>query len=199
MTDDELRQRLAALDPVHPDRSPAPMPGPRAHEILEQAMTQLDDDTRTAPKSRKGLALLAAAAGIVALGIAGVVLTSGEDGDDPATAPTTLALTAAPFDPLTSSCLPFDASTLATFPVAFAGTATTIEGGTVTLDVDRWYRGGDADLVLLDAGPIAALDGVDFAVGTRYLVTAEGGAVTSCGFSGPAGPELEQAYEGAFS
>ena len=30
-------------------------------------------------------------------------------------------------------------------PVALAGTVTALEPGQVTLDVDRWYRGGTAD------------------------------------------------------
>ena len=45
---------------------------------------------------------------------------------------------------------------------------------------------------------VAALDGVDFVVGTRYLVTAVDGVVTSCGLSGPATPEFEQIFTDVF-
>ena len=44
----------------------------------------------------------------------------------------------------------------------------------------------------------AALDGVDFGQGQRYLLTATGGVVNGCGFSGPATPELERAFDEAF-
>jgi hypothetical protein len=70
----------------------------------------------------------------------------------------------------------------------------------ITIDVDRWYRGGDADLVTIgiqDSSTVA-LDGVDFQEGERYLVTATNGVINGCGFSGPATPELEQAFEEAF-
>ncbi len=38
-----------------------------------------------------------------------------------------------------------------------------------------------------------------FRVGERYLVTATDGTVNGCGFSGPATPELERAFEEAFA
>ena len=76
-----------------------------------------------------------------------------------------------------------------------------IEPRRVTLEVDRWFRGGDADLVTIgiqDANSVA-LDGVDFVEGERYLVTATHGIVNGCGYSGPATPEFEQAFDEAFT
>jgi hypothetical protein len=84
--------------------------------------------------------------------------------------------------------------------VALAGTVTALEPGQVSLDVDRWYTGGSADRVTI-AVPVnnsAALDGVDFREGERYLLTATDGTVNGCGFSGPASAELESAYGAAF-
>ena len=81
---------------------------------------------------------------------------------------------------------------------AFAGTVTAVEANTVTLEVDRWYT-GDANqpgVVVLAAGtdvPVA-LDGVEFLVGERYLVTTLGGEVLICGISAPASPDLEALY-----
>jgi len=100
-----------------------------------------------------------------------------------------------------SSCLPFDVATLAGMSPAFAGTVTSVDGGKVVLDVDRWYAGGEAEQVLLsqpDATTSAALDGVTFEEGERYLVTAAQGTVNGCGYSGPATPELEAAFDQAF-
>lgn len=86
-------------------------------------------------------------------------------------------------------------------PVAFARTVSAITAEAVTLDVDHWYKGGDADVVAVtrpDGQSSAALDGVDFQRGTRYLVTATGGVVNGCGYSGEATPEFEAAYRQAF-
>jgi len=44
----------------------------------------------------------------------------------------------------------------------------------------------------------AALDGVDFRTGGRYLIASTNGIVNGCGFSGEATPELEAAYAEAF-
>ncbi len=85
-------------------------------------------------------------------------------------------------------------------PVALAGTVTEVQPEQVTVDVDRWYRGGDADVVTIavQSGNSVALDGVDFRQGERYLITATDGTVNGCGFSGPATPDLEQAFDQAF-
>jgi hypothetical protein len=95
----------------------------------------------------------------------------------------------------------FDVAILRGMPVAFAGTVSDISADTVTLDVDRWYKGGSAGQVAVTVASgqsSAALDGVDFAVGKSYLVAAADGTVSGCGLSGPASPELESAYDEAF-
>jgi hypothetical protein len=116
-------------------------------------------------------------------------------GGGTADAPTAVTYPLTPFDPALSSCIPItDAPPPGTDAVAFGGTVTAIEGDRVVLDVDVWYQNGEADQVELVAGadmPSAALDGVDFVPGTRYLVTVVDGAVGICGYSGPASPELE--------
>jgi hypothetical protein len=98
--------------------------------------------------------------------------------------------------------VPFEVRYLAKMSPAFAGTVVTVGEDSVVLDVDRWYTGGDADRVQLEArgGDAVALGyGVDFAEGERYLVTAAEGTVNGCGYSGPATPELERAFDTAFS
>ena len=157
-----------------------------------------------APPSRwRRTGLVAAAAAVAAVAI-GVAVSGGDpagDGPGSSDAPTTLALTVQGGDAVSSSCMMFDVAVLRGMSPALAGTVTSIDGGTVTLDVDRWYRGGDADRVTVSqpgAQTSAALDGVAFEEGKRYLLTAAQGVVNGCGYSGPATPELEKAYAEAF-
>jgi hypothetical protein len=138
---------------------------------------------------------------VLVLGASAVLATSGDDPAPQADKPTTLAL-ALPDTSVASSCIAFDVAFLREMPVAFAGTVTDVSADTVTLDVDRWYKGGSADQVAVSLAPgqtSAALDGVEFAKGESYLVAASDGTVSGCGFSGPASAELESAYGEAFS
>lgn len=72
----------------------------------------------------------------------------------------------------------------------------------MALDVDRWYKGGNADQITIalppgDISP-ALIPGVDFVQGKSFLVTAVEGTVVGCGFSGPAPPELTKICDEAF-
>ena len=98
------------------------------------------------------------------------------------------------------SCLAFDPAVLADMPVAFEGTATAVEGDSVRLDVDRWFKGGETDEVVLLApqGLEALIAGIPFEVGGQYLVSATDGQVNYCGFSGESTPELLAGFEAAF-
>ena len=213
LSDDELRARLARLDPA-PAGSPVdPVTSPRAQDLVERAMQTPETQTVPTPdpadelaarRRRPWLIPAAAAAALVAAVVATVLVISGGGatpaGNGSTEDPTTLALSVGPSDAM-NSCIMFDVAYLAEMPVALAGTVTAIEPRRVTLEVDRWYRGGDADLVTIgvqDTNSVA-LDGVEFVEGERYLVTATDGVINGCGFSGPATPELEQAFEQAFS
>jgi len=100
----------------------------------------------------------------------------------------------------TAMCLAFDPAILADMPVAFEGTATAVDGDRVTLEVDHWFTGGDADEVVLNApqGLEALIGGVAFEVDQQYLISATDGNVNYCGFSGPATAELRAGFEAAF-
>jgi hypothetical protein len=103
---------------------------------------------------------------------------------------------------LAGKCAMPSAETLATFDTAFAGTVTSIDGGTATLEVDQWYAGEEASTVTVDAPGDDLQDllmAVDFQEGASYLVSADGDRVSLCGFSGEQSPELEALYAEAFS
>ncbi|MCW2544364.1 MAG: hypothetical protein JWM40_1916 [Frankiales bacterium] len=205
MNDDELRNRLARLDPqaaIPVD----PFTSPRAQDLLERSMTTTElihDDPSAPPPNRRWLAMAAAATVAVAGIVAAVVMTNGGSPAAPAKK-TTLALHAPggarPGPPGINSCIRFDVELLKAEPVAFAGTVTDVQPGTVTLDVTKWFKGGTADQVTVttpDSSNVA-LEGVAFTKGEDVLVSAFDGTVVSCGFSGPDDPTLRTAYENAF-
>jgi hypothetical protein len=202
MSDDDLRARLARVDPVRRVDVAALVESRSAEEIRERAMQTIEAPPAAPPRRRRTPVLLGAAAAAVAVAVAGGVLAtrdSGGSGLTPAPAVTTLALQTQDNTSM-QSCIAFDVAILRDMPVAFGGTVTSVEADTVTLDVDRWYRGGSADRVTVSSpnGAMVSIEGVEFAAGTRYLVTATDGVVNACGFSGPATAELEQAYGEAF-
>jgi hypothetical protein len=150
-------------------------------------------------RSRARWLLAGAAAAVVAGALALSLTTGDDDGDGDVVAQPALELSLGAQDAM-ASCLAVDAATLSMMPAAFAATATEVDGELVTLDVDRWYTGGDAEVVQLRAtsGQAALIAGFDFAVGERYLISASEGAVSFCGFSGPATPELSAIFDEAF-
>ena len=207
MTDnDDLRARLAGIDPVSWGGAVDPSPTPTTAEIAEivEHIMQTVDHTpatrerRTHTSWRRTGLLAAAAVTAAAAGIGGFLAPWG--GEPTAQPSSTLALSSAPSDVM-ASCAVFDVAVLRRMPVAFAGTATAVDPDLVTLRVDRWYTGGDAErvTVTVPAGQRSvALDGVEFIDGQQYLVTATDGAVNGCGMSGPRSPELERAFAEAF-
>jgi len=204
MSDEELRARLSRLDPASAGIPVDPVTSPRARSLMERAMTAPVQTPSTAPAEtpsrRRPLWLLAAAALVLVAAVSGALLLGGGEGSGPSREPTPLALDLPAAD-ASMSCVMFDVAVLAEMPVAFGGTVTAIEGGQVSLDVARWYRGGTAERVTIAVPPqqtSAALDGVDFRTGEQYLITATDGTVNGCGFSGPASAELESAYDQAF-
>lgn len=209
--EDDLRARLSAIDPQRPDRVadgasvPSTTSSALTAEMKERVMETMDKaDAMPESPTRQGrpgpLAVAAAAVLVAVIGIGGWWASSH---DDPAVRPAPaapLALSVGPGDAMTS-CIRFDVAILADMPVAFAATATTVGGNSLTLHVDRWYTGGSAETVTVDVPSgqtSAALDGVDFVQGERYLLTATNGTVNGCGYSGSATPQLEKAFAEAF-
>jgi hypothetical protein len=198
--DDELRARLRRLDPAG-DLPVDPVTSPRAASSMERAVHTLEPTPVSRAPWRTRLLAGAAVLGAAAAVTAGVLLTGTDEDSAPADAPSTLVLDL-PAPDATASCLPFDVATLAGMSPAFAGTVVEVDEDSVLLDVDRWYAGGDAERVELAArgGDAVALGyGIDFLRGERYLVTAAQGTVNGCGYSGPATPEFERAFDEAFT
>lgn len=204
--DDDLRDRLARLDPARrPPLAEAIVSRTAAQDIRERVMQTIDTaeptTTPDAARPRRRLWAVAGAAAAVAAVVAGVALTTGGGAQAPERAPTTLTLKAGGDGTSMASCVPVEAQYMRDMPVAFGGTVTAVTGSTVTIDVDRWYRGGDADVVTLtnDTAANVSIDGVEFVPGERYLVTATDGTVNACGFSGPATPDLQRIFDEAFA
>ncbi|WP_193613329.1 hypothetical protein [Nocardioides lijunqiniae] len=225
MNDDELQQRLRAIDPAS-DLTPADPD--RVARLLEDTMnTDLTDTSapgtpgtpeqesrNDGTRNRSPLTWLVAAAAVLIAGV-GVFSLLGNDPErddaptaapsasasvDPgSTAPSVTELGAPP--PAAGRCMVPTAEALSTAQVAFSGTVQSVEAGVVTLVPDRFYTGEATELVEVRATPdeLTALVGaVSFEEGRRYLVSATDGQVTVCGFSGPLSPNLEALYVEAF-
>lgn len=98
-------------------------------------------------------------------------------------------------------CAVPNARVLSSMDVAFEGTVTRADATSTTLEVERWFAGGDTDLVTVVTPSQELRDrgmAVDFQQGKTYLVSASDGAVSLCGFSAETSPELEATYEQAF-
>jgi hypothetical protein len=197
---DQLRRRLARLDPMHPGVGTEPLTTESSRILLEEIMsTPVTEQTPAAPekKPNRWLVGVAAAAALV-LAVGGAIALIG-GGEDPVASGPPVELTAGGEDPM-AMCIVFSVEELAKAPLAFEGTVSSVEGETITLDVDQWFKGGDASQVVLHApaGMEALIAGIPFEAGSQYLITAYDGNVNYCGFSGPSTPELRTAYEQAF-
>jgi hypothetical protein len=226
VNDDELQQRLRAIDPAS-DLTPADPA--RVARLLEDTMhTDLTDTSTDGTDGTDGTAeqrshrtrhrgpltwmVAAAAVLIAAVGVFSLLgndperdhapsaAPSATDTVDPGTtAPSVTELGAPP--PANGRCMVPTAEALATAQVAFSGTVQSVAADVVTLVPDRFYAGEATEAVEVRAAPdqLTALVGaVAFEEGRRYLVSATDGQVTVCGFSGPFSPDLEALYVEAF-
>lgn len=226
MNDDQLRDRIARLDPMPDGASIDPVSSPMARALLEDIMQNTPAAPTEQPRRTGGsrpiwriAGIAAAVVAVVAVGAA--VVTSGGDGDDEIAITTTapdadptpteptptepikakvLDLTA-PGEDLMASCAVLDPTVLSQAPIAFKGTVTMAENGVVQLTIDEAYKGTDAQAATLSSpeGMEALIGGVEWAVGEQYLVSAYDGVVSYCGQTGPATPELQAIFDAAFA
>ncbi len=139
---------------------------------------------------------------LMALAAMGSVLAGcGGDAADPATAPTPTTTATVTAEPVAGRCAAPSADNLAKADFAFDGTVTAVADDAVTLTVDHWYAGEEADVVEVQA-PSADLAGllqvVEFKKGGRFLVAGHGSAVLPCGLSGAYSDDLADLYQQAF-
>jgi hypothetical protein len=215
--DDDLRALLRGGDPAG-SLSPA---DPAALESLLEDIMSADLDIRPAesdllPRRRTRTTWLVAAAAVAAIAAGGAFAVTGLTGDDAGapqadhsstTTPKGNAGIAGQTTQLTTNsaqgrCAVLTPVVLSQFDQAFAGTVTAVEGDTVTFQTTDVYQGQVGETVTLTAPPAAitkVLGGAPaFQVGQSYLVPAYQGAVSMCGYSGPAAGGLEQVYKEAF-
>jgi hypothetical protein len=194
MSDDDLRHRMSASNPIRTSQPVDPVTSDRARELMEGIMSTSTIERRTEERPKRRIVTAIAAALVIVVGIGAFVATRGSQTD---TAP--LALTAEDGTTM-ASCIRFDVDILAGMTPAFAGTVTELTDSVATLDVDRWYTGGDATTVEIQYQPgFQSLIGTpNLEVGQRYLITAANGNVNGCGYSGPATADLEAAFDKAF-
>ncbi|HJQ77151.1 MAG TPA: hypothetical protein VJ948_07795 [Acidimicrobiia bacterium] len=197
---DELRERLARLDPMHPHVPTESTTSESSREMMEMIMSTPVKETESQRAAKQPWFYGAAAAAALMVAVAGGLFLGG-GGEDPIASGPPLELTAGGED-ITSMCIAFSPEELEKVAeIAFAGTVTAVNGDEVTLTVDSWYRGGDAAEVVLNApqGMEALIGGIPFEVGDQHLISAQNGNVNYCGFSGPATPEYAAAFEQAFA
>ena len=214
--DPQLRALLGQSDPA---RSLTPADPEGLARLLEDTMatpTSSDLETRTDlpqpstdPRRRGPLAWLVAAAAVATIAGGGYAVVSSMQDDStvheaghsagPDAEPVVVTLEAP--TAVAAKCAVPTPALLATAEVAFAGTVTAINGDTVTITPSETYAGQSADQIeVVGLRPdLRALGGQpDFQVGGTYLVSATGGQVSACGFSGETSPELQSLYDLAF-
>ena len=147
-------------------------------------MTDIQHTSAAAP-SRRPLALFGGLAAVGALALA-IAFGPGLG----AQAPGPIAANPTPSENPAAgggmaSCLAYDPASLPTFDIVFDGTVTAIDGEQVTFDVIDGWKGVDGRITLTTPDTDIALIGPmpDFAVGARYLVSAAGSNINTCGFT----------------
>ncbi|HEX6150831.1 hypothetical protein [Nocardioides sp.] len=216
MTDRERDELFVRLRDADPSSSLPPADPAGVARLLEDAMSHdtMTETRGTGTRGRSPLTWLVAAAAVALIVAAGVFALLPRGGDQPSVAspdPTASDPTAS--EPTVTEltmpaaaagrCMVPTAQMLGSAAYAFDGTVTGIDAGVVTLEVDRWYAGGESDLVQVDQAS-ADLNALTlapiFEAGGRFLVAGtEDGSVMVCGFSGPYTAELADLYTKAFA
>ncbi len=219
---DELYARIRAADPAA-GHGVSPTSPTSIRDLREQTMNSTDPNATgpntTGPNTtgpsptggpdnesghdRRRSPWLVAAAVVAVLslagaGVAGVLTRGDQDGLAGSKPSVVLAL---PDSNIANSCMQYSVDVLAGMPTAFSGTAVSVGDGTVLLRVDTWYRGGSGETVALrnPDRAMTSIEGVEFAEGSRYLVTAsEMGTVNTCGFTGPWTADMAADFATAF-
>jgi hypothetical protein len=172
--------RLRLADPARADEVPDASLARVTARIQEHIVTDLAQTPTTRP-ARRSFAMFG---GVILTGAFALALAVG----------TGLGLPAPTSDPGTgggaagggtASCLAYDPAALPMFDIVFDGTVTAVNGDQITFDVNEGWKGADGSITLTAPMAEIALTGPvpDFEIGDRYLVSAAGSTINSCGFT----------------
>ncbi len=186
--------RLRAADPIHADHVPDASLARVTARIKEHIMAD-EQHEPTVRQPRGPLAWVGGLAlvGVIALAFAialGNGLGAGAQTSPPIAANPTPSEAPAPSDDPAAgggmaSCIVYDPAILTTMDVVFDGSVTAIDGDRVTFKVNDGWKGADGSVTLTAPPAAIALTGPlpEFKVGSRYLVTAAGSTINSCGYT----------------
>jgi len=194
----DIERRLRAADPSRSAKVYRPSDSSIRH-LLEATMSTSETSVS---KTSRWLPAAVVAAAVAVMGVAAFAVLAGNgDSTTPGDPESTMQL-ALPSSGAMASCVAYSVDILADMPTAFSGQVVEVGDDSVVLEVDKWYRGGDAKNVELATtnGEQVSLSGVvDFTKDKRYLVTAsETGTVNSCGFTAEWNPEMADDFEASF-
>jgi hypothetical protein len=192
--------RLRAADPMRADDVPDASLARVSARIQEHIMTDVQHSP-TAKRARRPFALLG---GLGLAGALALAVALGSGLGRPATGSIGSVPTPSS-DPVAggvgmASCIMYDPAILPTFDIVFDGTVTAIDGDQVTFDVNAPWKGVDDSVTLTAPADSVALTGPvpDFEVGGRYLVTAAGSNINSCGYTLEFDAETAATWAAAF-
>lgn len=186
---------LRAADPIEP----ADVPSASLARVSARIQETIMSDTQHSSSSRRARRPIALVGAVGAVGALALVIAlgsaPGRPGASPiavvpSTPPTEAPTDAPSVDPNSggggmASCIRYETSILPTFDIVFDGTVTAVDGDQVTFDINTAWKGVDGSITLTAPSASVALVGPmpDFTVGGRYLVTAAGSNINSCGFT----------------
>lgn len=210
MNDDELRAALSRRDPAA-DQPVDAASGPQARALWERTMNTPVDQHATpsttgpaargaVPSRQRRRLVLGLAAAVLATSAVGAAIVLGPLTPDPAPPAAQVMALQAPAGDVSQACMVFDVAFLQEMPVAFQAEAVDVSDTSAVLKVDRWFRGGEDGVTTVRVskpGPEVS-ESVAMTEGKTYLVSAQDGFVSSCGYTGELTPDLLASFEEAF-
>ena len=143
----------------------------------------------------------AVAAGVLAVAVLGACGSQeGADDRSPGAEPGRTLTVELP-DAAPGRCMVPSADFLGESEIAFEGTVTSVDDEEATLEVTRWFRGDDDVTTVTVTAPDmsrTSVAGVEFHEGKTYLVSANDGRATLCGYTAVSSPALAEMYAEAF-